>query len=626
MRFPIPERRHALTASLLSSFILALSAASATAADASPKDAGALDRVVVTASRTARTQDQTLAAITVIDRAEIDRVQPQSLQALLAGRAGIALANNGGAGKATSVFLRGTESDHVLVLVDGIKLGSATSGGASLQDIPPEQVERIEIVRGPFSSLYGSEALGGVIQIFTRRPHGGFVPSFTVAAGSERTRRATLGIGGRHGDATQGGWYAINAAHGSTEGINAYRGPRNFDPDLDGYRNDSLVLQGGWRFDERWDVEARVFRAEGRNEYDGSANNIADTVQQTVGGRLRHAPTDALRIDLSLASSADLSDNYRNEVHSSTFSTRRRMATLQADATVGDALLTFGVDWQADRVESNTRYARDSRIHRGLFAQWQQDFGAQSLQASLRRDEDSQFGGVTTGSALWGWSIGDALRLSARYGTAYKAPTFNELYFPGYGNPALQPERARSVEVGLRGEHGAGSWSLNAFETRIDDLIAYDADLRPTPGPNNIDRARIRGVEAVGDLRLADWDLRASATWLDPRADGDNASRGHHLPRRPARSGRIDVDRRFDRFSLGAGVIGAGKRYENLANTRRLDGYGLVDLRVGFAFARDWSIQLTAGNVFDKRYETAEFYNQPGRHWLLALRHQPGAR
>ena len=624
MRSFIPRSRHVLAVVLLLSFVFP--SMPALAADAAPDDDDALDRVIVTASRTARTQDQTLAAITVIDRAEIDRLQPPSLQALLAGRAGIALANNGGAGKATSVFLRGTESDHVLVLVDGIRLGSATSGGASLQDIPPEQVERIEIVRGPFSSLYGSGALGGVIQIFTRRPQGGAMPSFTLAAGSARMQRATLGFGGRVGDAAQGGWYAINASHDRTEGINAYRGPRGFDPDLDGYRNEALTVQGGWRFGECWDAEARVFRAEGRNEYDGSASNISDTVQQIVGGRLRYAPTDTLRIALSLARSDDLSDNYRNDVYASTFDTRRRMATLQADATVGDALLTFGLDWQADRVESSTRYARDHRINRGLFAQWQQDFGAQSLQASLRRDDDRQFGGVTTGSVLWGWRIDDALRFSARYGTAYTSPTFNELYFPGYGNPALQPEHARSLEVGLRGEHAAGNWSLNAFETRIDDLIAYDADLRPTPGPNNIDRARIRGVEAVGELRVADSDLRASATWLDPRADGDNASRGQLLPRRPTRSGRLDIDRRFDRASLGASVIGAGERYENLANTRRLDGYGLVDLRIGYAFARDWSMQLTAGNVFGKRYETAEFYQQPGRHWLLSLRHAPKAR
>lgn len=626
MRFPIPRCRHALTASLLSSFVFAVSSAFASASDKVPEDDEALDRIVVTASRTARTQDETLAAVTVIGRAEIERLQPQSLHELLAGRAGVSIANSGGAGKATSFLLRGTESDHTLVLVDGIKLGSATSGSAALQDIPTEQIERIEIVRGPFSSLYGSEALGGVIQIFTRRPQGAFAPSASVSVGSEGTRRASAGVGGRSSDATQGGWYSVNAAHGSTDGINAFRGPRGFNPDRDGYRNDSLVVQGGYRFNERWDAEARVFRAEGKNEYDGTVNNESDSVQQVFGGRVRYAPSDALKFTASVGTSADLSDNYLNGRYSSTFNTRRRMAGLQADIGAGEGLVTLGFDWQADHVQGSTRYRRDDRINRAVFAQWQQGFGSQSLQASLRRDEDSQFGGVTTGSALWGWNIADALRLTASYGTAYKAPTFNELYFPGYGNPDLQPERSRSLELGLRGDHGATGWSINAFETRVDDLIAYDADLRPLPGPNNIDRARIRGLEATGHARLADWDLRASATWLDPRADGDNASRGNRLPRRATRSGRFDVDRRFGDFSAGLSVTGANERAENLANTRRLHGYGLVDLRVGVAFASDWSLQLSASNVFDRRYETAEFYNQPGRQWLLTLRYQPGVR
>lgn len=608
-------RRHRLAASLLSS----LSVVAPAFAD-SPTD---LDGVVVTASRTAQTQDQALAAVTVIERAEIERLQPASLPDLLTGRAGFSLANNGGPGKSTSVFLRGTESDHVLVLVDGVKLGSATSGGASLQDIPVEQIERIEIVRGPFSSLYGSEALGGVIQIFTRRPHGAFAPNFSVALGSERTRRASAGVGGRSGDTERGGWYAIQAGHEQTDGINAYRGRRNFDPDRDGYRNQSLSLQGGYRFNQRWDGELRVFRAEGRNEYDGSLNNEADTVQQVVGGRVRYAPGDRLRFTASAGASADLSENFLNGVYSSNFDTRRRLGSLQADIGAGAGLLTVGYDWSGDEIHSNTRYARDRRINRGLFGQWQRDFGRHSLQTGVRRDDDSQFGGETTGSLLWGWNFTEHLRLGASYGTAFKAPAFNELYFPGYGNPELGPETSRSFELSLRGEHGQARWALHAFDTRIDDMIAFDASLGDFGGPNNIDRARIRGIEAEGGVRVADWDLRASLTRLDPRNDGDNPNHDNFLPRRARASGRIDADRRFGRFSMGTSVTGAGERYDNLANTTRLGGYGLVDLRVGYAFASSWNLQLSAANLFDKRYETAALYNQPGRTWLLTLRYQP---
>ncbi len=582
-----------------------------------------LDGVIVTATRTARTQDQTLAAVTVIDREEIERLQPASLPDLLTGRAGLSLANNGGPGKSTSLFLRGTESDHVLVLVDGIKLGSATSGGASLQDIPVEQIERIEIVRGPFSSLYGSEALGGVIQIFTRRPQGPFQPNFSASVGSERPRRASAGIGGRGGDAERGGWYAIQAAHQDTDGINAYRGPRNFDPDHDGYRNTSLTVQGGYRFDERWDAELRLFRAEGRNEYDGSLNNEADTVQQVVGGRVRYAANDRLRITASAGASADLSENFLDGVYSSHFDTRRKLGSLQADLGGDAGLLTLGYDWSGDEVDSNTRYARDRRINRGVFGQWQQAFGRQSLQASARRDDDSQFGGETTGSLQWGWDFTEQLRLGASYGTGFKAPTFNELYFPGYGNPELGPETSRSVELSLRGDHGRARWALHAYETRIDDMIAFDASLGDSGGPNNIDRARIRGIEAEGAVRLADWDLRASLTRLDPRNDGDNPNRDNLLPRRARSSARIDADRRFGAFSVGASAIGVGERYDNLANTTRLGGYGLVDLRLGYTLAPAWQLQLAASNVFDKRYETAALYNQPGRTWLLTVRYQP---
>ncbi len=613
-------RRRALAASLSCSLFLAATPA---LADDAATD---LDQVVVTATRTAQTQDQTLAAITVIDRAEIERLQPLSLPDLLTGRPGISIANNGGPGKSTSVFMRGTESDHVLVLIDGIKIGSATSGGASLQDIPVEQIERIEIVRGPFSSLYGSEALGGVIQIFTRRPNGTFSPSASAAVGSHNLQRFAAGVSGRAKDAEQGGWYAINAAHEDTDGINAYRGTRNFDPDKDGYRNDSLTLQGGYRFSDEWDADLRAFRAEGNNEYDGSANNEADTVQQVIGGRVRYAPGERLKFTASLGSSADLSENFLNGVYSSTFDTRRELGSLQADIGIATGLLTLGFDWLGDKVHSNTDYARDRRINRGVFGQWQQEFGTQSLQASARRDDDSQFGGETTGSVLWGWNFTRALRLSASYGTAFKAPTFNELYFPGYGNPDLGPETSRSFELGLRGEHDWGKWSLNAFDTKIDDLIAFDASLGDMGGPNNIDRARIQGVEVTTGVEWFDWNLRGSLTWLDPRNDGDNPNHDKLLPRRAKETGRIDADRRFGRFSVGASVIGIGQRYDNLANTTRMAGYGLTDVRAGFAFTDAWSVQASLNNAFDKRYETAALYSQPGRNWLLTVRYQPVVR
>lgn len=609
-------RRSVLACALICAF------PSAWADDAA--DSTNLGNVVVTATRTQKTEAGTLAAVTVIERAEIERLQVQSVQDLLRGTPGMSIANNGGPGKSTSLFLRGTESDHVLVLVDGVKIGSVTSGGASIQDIPVEQIERIEIVRGPFSSLYGSEAIGGVIQIFTRRPQGPFEPSLYFGFGSNSTINGGAGVGGKIGN----GWYQAQISHDGTDGINACRGKPSpggagcfvNQPDRDGFRNNAASLKGGYTFNTQWDADAQWLRTDGYNRYDGSTSNAAAVVEQVVGASVHYRPTLWATLTLNAGQSADLSDNYYNARYQSTFDTHRDVGTLQADLGMGGGLWTFGFDWQRDRVSGNTSYARDQRLNRGVFGQWQQTFGAHSLQASVRRDDNQQFGGKTTGSLLWGWELTSALRLTASAGTAYKAPTFNELYYPGYGNAHLKPENSRSYELGLRGVHDWGHWSLNAFETKVDNLIAYDASIGL---PGNVEHARIHGAEAVVDTTLAGIDLRGTATWLDPRNESRGANHGNDLARRAPRSARIDADRAFGSISVGASVYAASRRYDDVANRTQLAGYALTDLRMTYAFERDWRIQLSASNVFDRHYETAAYYNQPGRTYMLSVRYQP---
>ena len=613
LRF-ISLRRSALAAASL----FALS--SVVHADEPASDLGG---VVVTATRTEQSQAGTLAAVTVIDRTDIERLQPQSVADLLQGTPGLSIANNGGPGKATSIFLRGTEADHVLVLVDGVKIGSATLGQPSIQNIPVDQVERIEIVRGPFSSLYGSEALGGVIQIFTRRPRGAFAPSLSLGYGSNASFRGAAGVGGTVGN----GWYAVEATHESTDGINACRGkpsPRGAgcfvdEPDRDGFRDSSVSLKGGYRFSDAWDADAQWLRSWGYNAYDGSTSNQSDVVQQVAGARVRWRPGRALTLTLSAGQSADLSDNYLSGAYAGTFDTHRDLGSLQGDLALGGGLWTIGYDWQRDRVDGSTDYTRDRRLNRGVFAQWQQTFGAHSLQASARHDDNQQFSGKTTGSVLWGWEFVRDLRLVASAGSAYKAPTFNELYYPGYGSPTLRPESSRSYELGLRGTPAWGQWSLNAFENRIRDLIAYDASVGL---PGNVERARIRGVEAAASTTLAGWALQGTATWLDPRNDSQ-ANRDKLLPRRAGHSARLDADRGLGAFSVGASVYAAARRYDDLANTRRLGGYALTDLRLAYALDRAWQMQLSVRNVFDKHYETVAFYNQPGRTAMLSVSYRP---
>jgi vitamin B12 transporter len=613
----------------MSSFIhrrAALAAAVALSLSAFNADAqsSSLDRVVVTGTRTAQTQDQSLASMTVFDRSEIERLQVGSLFELLRGVPGVSLANNGGAGQVSAVFLRGAESRHVLVLVDGVRMGSATAGTFAFQDLPIEQIERIEIVRGPFSSLYGSDAIGGVIQIFTRRAQG--EPSFNAyaGAGSYGLRRGGAGVNARG----EQGWYSLQYAHEDTDGFDACRG-RPFpngagcftdEPDDDGYRNRSLQLAGGWKFSPRAELEARALRAEFDTEFDGSFTNEMEGAQQAVSALLKLRPSEAVQVSVRAGKSADLADNFLNGVYSSSFDTRRGHAGAQGDLAIGGGLLSVGFDWYHDEVTSTTAYEIDDRTQKALFAQWQQQFGAHAVQLAGRRDDDSQFGGETTGSLLYGFDFSDALRFTASAGTAFKAPSFNDLYFPGFGNPLLQPEVSESYELGLRGTPSWGAWALSAFRSEVDELVAFDPVLFI---PVNLRSARIDGLEASAETRLAGFDLRASATWLDARDNEPGVADQRELPRRAPRSGQIDADRSFGRFSIGATVFGASGRFDDLGNLTRLKGYGTLDLRLAWQLNDALSLQLSGRNLFDRKYETAAFYNQPGRNWMLGLRYSP---
>jgi vitamin B12 transporter len=592
--------------------ILALGAENSLATD--------MDHILVTATRTAQSEDESLAAVTVITRQDIERLQPQSLQDLLRGLPGLTLSNSGGPGKATSLFLRGTESDHVLVLLDGIKLGSATLGITSIQDLPVDQIERIEIVRGPRSSLYGSEAIGGVIQIFTRRGGGDFKSRFSLNLGSHATRRGSLGLsgGGEHS------WYSVDLALSDTDGFDACRvnsggGCFTDEPDDDGYRNESASLRAGHRFENGLEVDLHALQADGENEYDGSFVNESETRQQVLGGSLRVMPIDRWLLTLKGGRAWDKSDNYKDGLYMTTFDTHRDTLALQGDLDLGvGRLLTLGYDYQEERVDSSTEYTVDDRDNHGYFIQYQREVSAQELQFSLRQDDHESFGKHTTGGIAWGYTFGVGFRLWSSYASAFKAPTFNELYYPGFGNPELQPEESSSLELGLQGGGEWGAWSLSVYQTRVDELIGFDASYSPI----NIDQATIRGIEARIDHDIGPWRTTTSLTLLDPRNDAGGSNDDNLLPRRTRQSLRIDLDRDFGVYNLGASLFAEGKRYDDLANTRKLGGFATLDLRAGYRIDNAWQLQGRCENLFDKRYETASYYNQPERSFYLTLNYQ----
>jgi vitamin B12 transporter len=601
---------------------LAIAGALPFAVQAQSNNADALDEIVVTATRTAITTDAALAPVEVIDSDAIVRSQAGSLGALLRGRAGINLSNQGGAGKLSTLFVRGAESDHVLVLVDGVRIGSATSGLASFQDLPLAMIDRIEIVRGPRSSLYGSDAIGGVIQIFTRRDRGQANVRFHAGAGSHGRREGGVGVGGNTGH----GWFGIDAALQTTDGIDACRGAG--DPvfagcfvdgqtDRDGYENHSFSARGGVEIGESATLDAHALYVSGHNEYDGSFVDSSDIRQQALGARLQWKPSDRIDLHFNVGSNQDASDNFIGSVGNGAFASRRDSASAQADITLADTqLLTLGADWLRDRIDSDTDYDQKRRSNRAAFAQYQGKFGTHDVQLALRRDDNDQFGGKTTGTAAWGLNFAGAWRITASHGTAFKAPTFNELYFPFFGNPALRPESSKTYEIGLAWRGDTIRVRIDAFNTDVKDLIAFNF---ATFLPDNLLKARLRGAELRVDSKLFGWDLGASASWLQP----EDRATGNDLPRRARETARLELDRGFGKFRLGLTGLAEGERYDDLANLRRLGGFGTLDVRGEFAFATDWTLQARFANVFDKRYETAAFYNQPGREWSLSLRFAP---
>ena len=636
---PIPpalEKRAAPKQALLPLALLLALPFHASAQSTPPSGATDLDQVVVTGTRTALTADQSLAAVEVIDRAQIERTQAHSLQELLRGRAGIDLANQGGRGKVSTLFLRGTESDHTLFLIDGVRVGSATSGLTALQDLPLELIERIEIVRGPRSSLYGSEAIGGVIQVFTRGARQGTHVRAHVGAGSHGLREAGAGLdaGGTLPNGMRG-WFGVDATHQSDEGFNVCRGSAtplfagcgmdHPDPDRDGYRNNAVSLRGGLDFSDAWKADVHAMRAEGHSEYDGDPMwglpDNSDTVQQVVGGRVRYAG-QRVAVQLTAGRNTDTSDNFMGHAPTDGFATHRDSAGLQADVTLAAGqLLSVGTDWARDAggvIGGFSAFDAD-RSNRAGFAQYQGAFGKHDIQLSARHDENSQFGDHDTGSVAWGLDAAHGLRFTASLGTAFKAPSFNELYFPFYGNPDLKPETSRSAELGVAQKHEGWHWRLNAYQTTVDDLIVYDPTIFVA---NNIESARIRGAELGAGATLAGWDVTAQATFMDPRnhgASGDDKL----LPRRSRRTGRIDADRSVGEWRLGASVIAQGRRFDDVQNAIPMGGYSTVDLRAERTLGPGWTLQAGLHNAFDRSYETAAFYNQPGREWSVTLRYAP---
>jgi vitamin B12 transporter len=578
--------------------------------------------VQVTASRVAETVDQTLADVSVITRQQIDASVARDVLDVLRLEAGVELYRTGGPGQQTSLFLRGTNPNQVLVLIDGVRAASTNTGQLALEQLPLDTVERIEIVRGPRASYWGSDAIGGVIQIFTRKLEG---PRVAVGYGTYRDADGSAGLGhwnGADGYSVQVGARHVGGFSPTNPGI--CNGPSDpncpYDGDNDGYRNTNLAARAAYTLGTEL-LSAALFRNQGQVQFDQGFSNI---IEQTAGVSLEGELDANWSHRLSLG---DAREDLNTPTDATLYLSRRTSLLWQNEIRLDDNQhVVAGIDLVHEHGETRDTSTdlpqyRDSRDDRALFAGWRGTFGAFDSEISGRHDDNSEFGGANTGSLALGWRINDLLRLYANVGQGFRSPTLNEQFSPGYsgyfaGNPDLRPERSRSSELGLEFAPSANQRiKANLYSTRVRDLIDF---VGPQNQAENVSRAKIDGAELSYQVSQGPWSARASYTWSDPRNEDTDSL----LLRRARQKVSGVLERRFgERFSAGTEIVYASRRADY--GGVNLGAYALVNLRARYELNRAWSLSARLENLANRDYELVHGYNTPGRSGFLDVVWQP---
>jgi vitamin B12 transporter len=576
--------------------------------DARGQSPAVLDPVVVTAARMPQRLTDLLADVTVIDALQIRRSGAQSLAELLQRQPGVEIVQNGGPGASSGVFLRGANTAQTVVLVDGLRVSSSTAGATALEAIPLDQIDRIEILRGPSSSLYGADAIGGVIQVFTRKP--GRAPEVNASAGygTYDTAIGSAGVGG--GNDVVRGSLQVTARH--SDGFNAIVNPANFsyDPDRDGYRDASVSAQGVLTLAKDHDLSAQFFRSRLDNQFDGGDafddRTVTTLTSWQVALRDRILPTWESRLSAGEGEDDSVSKLASGDAP---FRTRQRQYAWQNDLALDAAgashRVTLAVERREERVATDPPFAVTLRTTNSVTAVYSGTLGAHALQANVRNDDSSQFGSRTTGALAYGYRISPQWRVTASVGTAFKAPTFNDLYFPGFSNPDLRPETAHNVEAGAYYTTQLGGVRLDAravaWHNRVRDLIVFQCDADFNCAPQNVNDATLKGITLGFDAVAERTSVHASADLQAPRDDAT----GNLLPRRARRHGAVQVLQQAGPMSLGAELVASSRRFDDAENLRPLGGYAIVNLTAEWPLDATTTLFLRADNVFDRNSELA---------------------
>lgn len=576
--------------------------------------------IIVVATRLPTRISNTTADVTLIDREQIEQAGPAStLGDLLARTPGIELSRQGSRGTPEGIFIRGANTGHTLILIDDLRVGSATLGQTAVEAMPLSQVERIEILRGPASALYGSDAIGGVIRITTRPGSEAPRLDLRIGAGSRGAQELSLAHAGHVGKLD----YALRVGDSSASGVSAITNPGSaaYHADKDGFWRRDLALSVAWKPVEGSEIGGHWFESDGMNRFDASWPTA------TADWQTRHKVTSyAAHAKLRLAKNwTSTLRAGRGEDHSVTtpssnvgqandrFQTRQDQFVWQNDIQLPVGRGLAAIETLREQVASTNAYTGTRRSTDSLVLGWNGSIGSHFGQLGIRRDDNSQFGGKTTETLGYGYRFSEAWRASASAGTSFKAPTFNDLYFPntaftGVGNPNLVPETGRSQEIALHYANTTTTASLTGFRNNIRNLIQWE-ETAPASWfytPRNIGEARITGWTAAFATRLAGWTLDAHVTVQDPK----NKTTGEYLTRRARQFGTLALGRDNGHWSAGVELQASGPRYDapdftTKLNTKTLGGYGLVNLRGEYRLDQDWSLVGRVDNLFNKQYELA---------------------
>lgn len=587
------------------------------------------DAVVVTASRTEQRLRDAIPHTTVITRGQIRESQAVDLPSLLRTEAGFEFSQNGGTGAQTGIFMRGGRTSQMLVLIDGVRVEDVGFSQTAFQHLMLDEIERVEVVRGNVSSLYGSNAMGGVVQVFTRRGRGAPMPYADVMIGTRGTNKLTGGYGGQLDTGTR---FNVTGTRFSTRGFSAIdrRLAPNANPDNDGYDNESVSANASHRIAAAHEIGASFLKARTHTEFDQSGGpattaNRSDQNLSMMQGWWEARFLPRWRSRLAMSEGTDYRRNYNNNAFADGANTRSRQVVWDNDISVA-ASHTISVGLEKLEQDHVNATLAGGRVLRREVDVWRLGylgrFGDHSIQANLRGDDFSDFGKAETHFAGYGYDLTDAWRFIASHGTSFRAPTFQDLYGFG-GDPTLKPERSRTGEIGMQWAAGPHRLRVVAFATRYQNPIVFNLI---TFKVANALHLSADGVESSYSGRLAGFDVRASLTLQDPRQRDPGEEEGQAI-RRARQFGSLAVSRSFGPWRIGGDITGSGARRDTTFAFPRVyareAGYTLVNLTARYNFSRDLFAGVRVENVLDEEYKLAWGFNTARRGVFLTVGWQP---